>query len=102
MQTRIPPSPRVAHIAVRLTGVRKTRKQYRLRAFAGAAFRVLSLVVLASAPSRNNPVMGGVLLTGAAGEMPAGWASRLEPPKPPPEQMAKVPGFLGDREVTSL
>jgi hypothetical protein len=34
-----------------------------------------SLVVLASAPSRNNPVRGGVLLTGAAGEMPAGWVS---------------------------
>ena len=29
------------------------------------------LVVLASVPSRNNPVMGGVLFTGAAGEMPA-------------------------------
>jgi hypothetical protein len=34
-----------------------------------------SLVVLTSAPSRNNPVRGGVLLTGAAGEMPAGWVS---------------------------
>jgi hypothetical protein len=60
-------------VAVRLAGVRKTREQHRLRAFGGAAFRVLSPVVLASAPSRNNPVMGGVLLTGAAGEMPAGW-----------------------------
>ena len=36
---------------------------------------VLSLVVPASAPSRNNPVTGGVLLTGAASEMPAGWTS---------------------------
>jgi hypothetical protein len=35
----------------------------------------LSLVVLASVPSRNNPVTGGVLFTGAAGEMPAGWTS---------------------------
>ena len=40
-----------------------------------AAFRVLSPVVLASVPSRNNPVMGGVLLTGAACEMPAGWTA---------------------------
>jgi hypothetical protein len=38
-------------VAVRLTGVRKTRKQCRLCAFDGAAFRVLSLVVLASAIS---------------------------------------------------
>ena len=51
------------------------RRQYRLRAFDGAAFRVQSLVVLASVPSRNNPVTGGVLFTGAAGEMPAGWTS---------------------------
>ena len=58
------------------------------------------MVVLASLPSRNNPVMGGVLFTGAAGEMHArGWGLR---PEPPPEQMAKVPGFLGDGEVTSL
>jgi hypothetical protein len=49
--------------------------QYRLRLFDGAALGVLSLVVLASVPSRNNPVRGGVLLTGAAGEVPAGWAS---------------------------
>ena len=34
-----------------------------------------SLVVLASAPSRNNPVRGGVQLTGG-GEMPADWVSR--------------------------
>ena len=27
---------------------------------------------------------------------------RPEPPKPPPEQLAKVPGFLGDGEVSSL
>jgi hypothetical protein len=47
----------------------------RLRAFDGAAFRVLSLIVLASVPSRNNPVIGGVLPTGPAGEMPAGWTS---------------------------
>ena len=53
----------------------KTRKQYRLRAFDGTAFRVLSLVVLASVPFRNNPVMGGVLFAGVAGEMPAGWTS---------------------------
>ena len=44
-------------------------------AFDGAAFRVLSLVALASVPSRNNPVTVGVLLTGAAGEMPAGRTS---------------------------
>ena len=49
------------------------------------------MVVLASLPSRNNPVMGGVLFTGAAGEMHArGLGLR---PEPPPEQMAKVPGF---------
>ena len=88
-------------VAVRLTGVRKTREQHRLRAFDGAAFRVLSLVVLASVPSRNNPVTGGVLFT-AAGRDARGLDLRPEPPKPPPEQMAKVPGFLGDGEVTSL
>ena len=38
---------------------------------------VLSLVVLAGVPSRNNPVTGGVLLTSAAGELPAGWTSGL-------------------------
>lgn len=57
-----------------------------------------SLIVLASVPSRNNPVTAGVLFNGAAGEVPA----RPEPPAPPPEQLAKVPGFLGDGEVTSL
>jgi len=63
--------------AVSLVGVWNARRQYRLRAFDGAvaAFRVLSPVVLASVPSRNNPVMGGVLLTGAACEMPAGWTA---------------------------
>jgi hypothetical protein len=60
-----------------------------------------SLVVLASVPSRNNPVTGGVLFGGAAGEMPA-LDLRPEPPTPPPEQLAKVPVFLGDGEVTSL
>jgi hypothetical protein len=53
----------------------RRENQYRLRAFDGAAFRVLSLVVPASVPFRNNPVTGGVLLTGAAGEVPAGWTS---------------------------
>jgi hypothetical protein len=46
-----------------------------------------SLVVRASAPSRNNPVRGGL---------------RPEPPKTPPEQMAKVSRFMGDGEVTLL
>jgi hypothetical protein len=58
---------------------RADAKPDRLRAFDGAAFRAPraepSLLVLASAPSRNNPVTGGVLLTGAASEMPAGWTS---------------------------
>ena len=87
--------------AVRLTGVRKTRKQYRLRAFDGAAFRVLSPVVLASVPSRNNPVMAGVVIDWRGGGDARGLDLRPEPPKPPPEQMAKVPGFQGDGEVTS-
>ena len=89
-------------VEVRLTGVRKTRKQYRLRAFDGAAFRVLSLVVLASVPSRNNPVTGGCPIYWRGGRDACGLDLRPEPPKPPPELMAKVPGFLGDGEVTSL
>lgn len=48
---------------------------------------------MASVPSRNNPVMGGVLFTGAAGEMPAGWTSGQSRQSRLPEQMAKVPGF---------
>jgi hypothetical protein len=63
----------------------KDAKTDRLRAFDGAAFRAPraepSLVVLASAPSRNNPVTGGVLLTGAASEMPARLDLRPRPAK---------------------
>jgi hypothetical protein len=51
--------------------------------------------------SGNNPMQGGVLFTGAAGGM-RGLGLRPELPKPPLEQTAKVPGFLGDGEVTSL
>jgi len=36
---------------------------------------VLSLIVLASVPSRNNLVTEGVVLTSAAGKMAAGWTS---------------------------
>ena len=36
---------------------------------------MLGLVVLANVPFWNNPVTGGVLFTGAADEMPAGWTS---------------------------
>ena len=60
-----------------------------------------SLVVLASAPSRNNPVRGVCYLLARRARC-RGLGLRREPPNPPPEQMAKVSRFLGDGEVTSL
>ena len=90
-----------APVAAGFVGIRNARRQYRGLAFDRAAFRVLIRVLLASVPYRNNPVTGGVLPTSAAGETPAGLDLWPEPPEPPPEQMARVPGFLGDGEVTS-
>jgi hypothetical protein len=57
-----------------------------------------SLVVLASAPSRNNPVRG-CPIDWRGGRDARGLGLRPEPPKPPPEQASR---FLGDGEVTSL
>ena len=64
-------------VAAGFVGVRNARRQYRGRAFDGAAFHVLSRVVLVSVPYRNNLVTEGVLFTSAAGEMAAGWTSGL-------------------------
>ena len=60
-----------------------------------------SLVALASVPSRNNPVTGGVLFGGAAGEMPA-----AGPPARAADAASGAVGegirVLGDGEVTSV
>jgi hypothetical protein len=45
--------------------------------------------------------MAGVLIDWRGGRDARGLDLRPEPPKPPPGQMAKVPGFQGDGEVTS-
>ena len=66
-----------APVAAGFVGNRNALRQYPGLAFDGAAFCVLSRVLAASVPYRNNPVTGGVLLTGAAGEMPADWTCGL-------------------------